>query len=395
MGEWTGKTASKQTNVPTACQAITSTELTKKIINKKSLFILDVRNSNDYSKWKIEGEGIEMINVPYYDMLDGVDSILGELPKDQEIIVVCAKEGSSIVLADMLAQKGVTNLYYLKGGMIAWSEHLEPVKIGDLQNGGEIFQFIRIGKGCLSYYVESAKESVVIDPIRTTKVFEQFAKQRGAKIVATIDTHLHADHISGGRMLAERTGAAYYIPERDASEITFAYHKLEEGDDITIGCSKVEPISSPGHTSGSTSLIIDGQFLMTGDSLFIESIGRPDLAGKAEELAGDLRTTLYQRYQQLSGEMIVLPAHFGTISELGKRGEVAKRLEDLFTWNTGLNIQDEQEFQKIVTENLPPQPNHYQEIRLINQGKITPSFDEQIEMEIGPNRCAVAGPENI
>lgn len=376
-----------------ALQALTPEELTKKVIRKEKFFILDVRNKDDFDDWKVEGEGVDIINVPYFDLLDGVEAILDQLPKDQEIVVICAKEGSSIMVAEMLIEQGIRNVSYLQGGMRAWSEHLEPVKIGDLKDGGEVYQFVRIGKGCLSYYVESNGEAAVIDTVRTTEVFENFAKERNAKIIATIDTHLHADHISGGRKLAETSGAKYYLPEKDAGEVTFDYNKLEEGSGIMVGTTNIaiQPLYSPGHTIGSTSLIIDDQYLITGDILFIESIGRPDLAGKAEDWVSDLRGTLYKRYKELSNELIVLPAHFGFVSELGDNGEVAARLGDLFAKNPGLNIEDENEFRKTVTENLPPQPNSYQEIRQTNMGKITPSEDEQRDMEIGPNRCAVHG----
>lgn len=374
-------------------KALTPSELTRKVIHKEKLFILDVRNKADFDDWKIEGEGIKIINIPYFDLLDGVEDILSKLPKQQEIVVVCAKEGSSVMVAEMLVEAGMPNISYLQGGMRAWSDHLEPVKIGDLKTGGELYQFVRIGKGCLSYYVESNGQAAVIDAVRTIDVFTEFAKLRKAKIVATIDTHLHADHISGGRALAEKTSGKYYLPEKDATEVTFAYNKLEEGNDIKIGNTQIviQPLYSPGHTIGSTSLIIDDQYLITGDILFIESIGRPDLAGKAEDWVSDLRHTLYDRYQQLPKKLLVLPAHFGFISELGDRGEAAGRLRDLFANNAGLNIDDEREFRKTVTENLPPQPNSYQEIRQTNMGKITPTAEEQREMEIGPNRCAVHG----
>ena len=152
---------------------------------------------------------------------------------------------------------------------------------------------------------------------------------------------------------------------------------------------EVDALYSPGHTIGSTSFIIDNKYLLTGDILFIDSIGRPDLAGLAEDWVGDLRETLYHRYRELAEDLIVLPAHFMIIDELNEDGTVAKRLGDLFTENHGLNIENEEEFRRTVTENLPPQPNAYQQIRQVNMGKITPDKEEQTEMEIGPNRCAV------
>jgi glyoxylase-like metal-dependent hydrolase (beta-lactamase superfamily II) len=126
-----------------------------------------------------------------------------------------------------------------------------------------------------------------------------------------------------------------------------------------------------------------------GIYLFIDSIGRPDLAGLAEDWVVDLRDTLYNRYRELSDELIVLPAHFTIIEELNEDGSVAKPLGTLFAENHGLKISDETEFRQMVTGNLPAQPNSYQEIRETNMGKITPDDDKQREMEIGPNRCAV------
>lgn len=372
-------------------QPMTAKEVTRMVLNKEELFILDVRNESDFNDWKIEGESIEVINIPYFDLLDGVDPALSQIPENKKVLVVCAKEGSSKFIAEQIVEAGRSHIYYLEGGMKSWSEYLEPVKVGDLKNGGELYQFVRIGKGCLSYMILSKGEAAVIDAVRLIDVFENFAKEHHVQIKHTIDTHLHADHISGGRKLAERVGATYWLPERDAGEVTFDYTKLEEGQDITVVNTKVKinPIYSPGHTIGSTSFIVDDQYLLTGDILFVESIGRPDLAGKAEDWVGDLRNTLYNRFAMLSKDLEVLPAHFGKVSELGPNGKVSARLGDLYVKNPGLQIQDENEFRKTVTEKLPLQPNAYQEIRQTNMGKVTPSEVEQREMEIGPNRCAV------
>lgn len=369
---------------------MTSKDVTKKVFNKDELFILDVRNESDFNDWQIEGKNFEYLNVPYFELLDGVEDILGKIPTNKEVLVVCAKEGSSVMVAEMLSDAGL-NVSYLKGGMKEWSEHLEPVKIGDLNGGGEIYQFVRVGKGCLSYMVFSEGEAAVIDSTRMTRIYLDFAESKNAKITHVFDTHLHADHISGGRTIAEKTGAAYWLPPKDATEVTFAYQPLEDGNDITIGNTTINiaALYSPGHTIGSTSFIVDKKYLLSGDILFIDSIGRPDLAGMAEDWVGDLRETLYQRYKELSEELMVLPAHFMIINELNEDGSVGENLGRLFKENHGLNIDDENEFRKLVTENLPPQPNAYQEIRETNMGKINPDLEKQREMEIGPNRCAV------
>lgn len=375
----------------TTMQAMTPQQLTKKIVANEELFILDVRNTSEFDNWKIEGGKTEILNIPYFDLLDGVDEALSRIPNGKDILVVCAKEGSSIFVAEQLIEAGRPNIHYLQGGMKAWSEYLEPVKVGDLKDGGELYQFVRIGKGCLSYMVLSGGEAATIDAVRMVDDFERFANAKGAKIKHTLDTHLHADHISGGRRLAEKTGGTYWLPPKDATEVTFDYEPLEEGKEITVGHSKIriQPVYSPGHTIGSTSFIVDEQYLLSGDILFVESIGRPDLAGKAEDWVADLRTTLYETYKHLPDDLVVLPAHFGKVTELGQGGKVSAILGDLYQSNPGLSIESDSEFRTVVTENLPPQPNAYQEIRQTNMGRMTPSVEEQREMEMGPNRCAV------
>lgn len=367
-----------------------ASQVAKKVINNEELFILDVRNADAFEDWKIDGRRFEYLNIPYFELLDGIEEILPGIPLDKEVLVVCAKEGSSLMIAEMLAEAG-REVAYLAGGMKSWSEYLEPIKVGDLTGGGELYQFVRLGKGCLSYMIISEGEAAIIDAVRFTDIFTSFAEQQNVKIKHVFDTHLHADHISGGRHIAEATGAAYYLPPKDAEEVVFQYTPLVDGTTVQIGASKIDvgAIYSPGHTIGSTSFVVDNKYLLTGDILFIDSIGRPDLAGLAEDWVGDLRDTLYKRYRELSDELIVLPAHFMIIDELNEDGTVAKRLGDLFAQNHGLNIQDEEEFRHVVTDQLPPQPNAYQEIRQVNMGKITPAPDEQTEMEIGPNRCAI------
>ena len=369
---------------------MTAKEVARKVINKESFFILDVRNEDAFQDWKVEGENIQYVNVPYFELLDGVEEILPQLPQGKEILVICAKEGSSIMVADMLSEEGL-NVSYLEGGMEAWSEYLEPVKVDDLKNGGELYQFVRIGKGCLSYMVVSNGEAALIDATRMTNVYTEFAQKMGATITHVCDTHLHADHISGGRKIAEVTNATYWLPPKDAQDVTFDYEPLEEGKDISIGNTtiQIQPLYSPGHTIGSTSFIVDESYLLSGDILFVDSIGRPDLAGLAEDWVEDLRETLYTRYKKLPDDLIVLPAHFMITEELNDDGSVSEKLGTLFEKNHGLKMEDEAAFRDMVTGNLPPQPNAYQEIRQTNMGKLTPDEEQQREMEIGPNRCAV------
>lgn len=372
-------------------QPMSAAQLTRKVIDKEPLFILDVRNEREFADWKVEGENFQILNKPYFELLEGVDSVAHQLPQEEDILVVCAKEGSAKYVAERLCDAGFKRLSYLQGGMKAWSEHLEPVKIGELSGGGSIYQFVRLGKGCLSYVIEADGEAAVVDANRMVDAYTQFAKDNGLSIRHIIDTHVHADHISGGRRLAKQTGALYWLPPKDAEEVTFDYRPLVDGTSIALGGGKVEikAVHTPGHTIGSTSLIVDGKYLLTGDLLFVASIGRPDLAGKAKEWVDDLRHTLYETYRQLPGHLVVLPAHFSDMRELNPNGSVQEKLGELYRHNKGLRIESDDEFRVTVTENLPPRPNAYQEIRQVNMGKLHPNADEQSEMEIGPNHCAV------
>lgn len=373
----------------TTVKTISVKEIAKKVMNHEEVFILDARNTDDFDDWKIEGKNVHIINAPYFDLLEGVDSIKDELPANKPIYVICAKGGSSEFVAQQIAEAGLTDVYSVEGGMKAWSEYLEPIKIGELKNGGTIYQFVRIGKGCLSYLVESNGEAAMIDTNRMLEPYKSFINEHHLKLTHVLDTHLHADHISGGRKLAEEMGATYYLPPKDAEEVHFDYQKVNDGDEYHVGNTTIRAIYSPGHTIGSTSFVIDDQYLLTGDILFIDSIGRPDLAGKAEDWVGDLRNTLYKRYRELADNLLVLPAHYMGINEMNENGSISEKLGTLYKQNHGLNIKDENEFRKVVTENLPPQPNSYQEIRETNMGKIKPDTEQQREMEIGPNRCAV------
>lgn len=371
---------------------MTADAMGQMIINRDELFVLDVRNEEQYNEWRITGDSVTSMNKPYFDLIEGVDEILNDLPADKPILVACAKEGSSKFVADQIVEATGREVFYLEGGMKSYSEDLQAVKLGDLSNGGALYQFVRLGKGCLSYIATAANgEAAIIDATRMTDQYLKFIEENNLTLKHAIDTHLHADHISGARTLREKTGAKYWLPSKDAEEVQFDYEALEDGQEIQIGDDAItlQAVYSPGHTIGSTSVIIDNEYLVTGDILFVKSIGRPDLAGKAEDWVGDLRHSLYVTYKNLDQHLNVLPAHFANFEEVDESGRVFEKLGVLFEQNDGLLIPDEAEFRNYVTGNLPPQPNAYQEIRQTNMGKMDPDPEEKTEMEIGPNRCAV------
>ncbi|HSI68567.1 MAG TPA: MBL fold metallo-hydrolase [Planococcus sp. (in: firmicutes)] len=369
-------------------KSISAKEVADQVINQDPVYVLDVRDEESSEDWQIEGKEVHLINIPFEKLKESDPAKLEGLQKDQPLYTVCAKGNTSKEAAEYLAENGFEDVHSIDGGMAAWSEQLEPVKVGELE-GGAIYQFVRLGKGCLSYLIESNGEAAVIDASRMTDVYTKFTGKQGISIKHVLDTHLHADHISGGKKLADQSGASYYLPPEDADEVVFDFEPITDGMKLQVGKSSIEALYSPGHTIGSTTFIVDDKFLLTGDILFVESIGRPDLAGKAKDWAKDLHETLYERYKELTGELVVLPAHYATISEMNEDGSVSEKLSVLYSENEGLQIKDEASFIDRVTEGLKDQPNAYEEIRQTNMGKLKPEPDKEKEMETGPNNCAV------
>ncbi|MED0662101.1 MBL fold metallo-hydrolase [Geobacillus thermodenitrificans] len=369
---------------------MTVQQMTEKVLNKESLFILDVRNESDFRDWKIEGENFAYLNVPYFELVDGVDSIVDRLPKDQDIVVVCAKGGSAAFVAEQLAEAGFDNVYTLAGGMQAWSEYLHQAKVYE-DDQLKIYQFIRVGKGCLSYMVLSGDEALVVDPLRFIDVYEQVAQQEGVKITHIVDSHLHADHLSGGKALAERTGAAYYLMKSEGA--VFDFEPLEQHETIDFENVHLEvlAVKMPGHTPGSVSFFVNGKWLFSGDTIFVGGLGRPDLGGKVAEWAEDLYHTVYEKVAAMADDVIVLPAHYANLDEeINAEGYVGDTLGRIRARNEMMQNKAKDEFIDLVIQGAKTEtPPNFEDIVAINRGLKTVDIETQRELEIGPNRCAL------
>ncbi|ABO67333.1 MBL fold metallo-hydrolase [Geobacillus thermodenitrificans] len=369
---------------------MTVQQMTEKVLNKESLFILDVRNESDFRDWKIEGENFAYLNVPYFELVHGVDSIVDRLPKDQDIVVVCAKGGSAAFVAEQLAEAGFDNVYTLAGGMQAWSEHLHQAKVYE-DDQLKIYQFIRVGKGCLSYMVLSGDEALVVDPLRFIDVYEQVAQQEGVTITHIVDSHLHADHLSGGKALAERTGAAYYLMKSEGA--VFDFEPLEQHETIDFENVHLEvlAVKTPGHTPGSVSFFVNGKWLFSGDTIFVGGLGRPDLGGKVAEWAEDLYHTVYEKVAAMADDVIVLPAHYANLDEeINAEGYVGDTLGRIRARNEMMQNKAKDEFIDLVIQGAKTEtPPNFEDIVAINRGLKTVDIETQRELEIGPNRCAL------
>lgn len=369
--------------------AVTAGEIFNKILNKENLFILDVRNNSEYEDWRIEGKTVTSINAPYFELLDGLEEVLPEIHLDKELIVVCAKEGSSKYIADMISDEGL-DAKYLSGGMRTWSEYLHKSVIHE-EEDLKITQFIRVGKGCLSYMIASGNDAVVIDPARFTSVYAREAVTEDVTIKHVLDTHCHADHVSGGINLATATNAKYYMMKADGAESK--YTPLEGIEEIYFGDAhiKILTLETPGHTPGSICFLLNDKYLFSGDTIFINGLGRPDLGGMAEVWAKDLYNSVVTKIKPLSDEILVLPSHCAEVhNDINEHNYIGTTLGKIREISPLLNMEDEKAFVATVLSNInKKQPPNFLDIIGANRG--TKYFtEEQIEeFEIGPNRCAL------
>ncbi|WLR51484.1 MBL fold metallo-hydrolase [Bacillus tianshenii] len=368
---------------------MTSGEVFEKVRKEEAFFLLDVRNESDFNDWRIDGKKVESLNVPYFELIDGVEGITDKLPKDKDILVVCAKEGSSVMVAEMLSEAGF-NVSYLEGGMKSWSEYLHEAVVYE-DDKISVYQYIRSGKGCLSYMVVSNGEALVVDPARFVDKYVKLAEDKGAKITHIVDSHLHADHISGGRVLAEQTGAKYYLMKSEGAVFDFQpleTHEKIEFADVTL---EVLAVKTPGHTPGSVSFFVNNKLLFSGDTIFVNGLGRPDLGGKAKEWAKDLYNTVYSKISEITDDVIVLPGHYADYdTEVNEEGFIGDTLGNIRKQNDLMTNTGEEEFVEHYAANESAQtPPNFEEIVAINRGELAADVEKQQELEIGPNRCAV------
>jgi glyoxylase-like metal-dependent hydrolase (beta-lactamase superfamily II) len=282
----------------------------------------------------------------------------------------------------------------LVGGMIAYGEYLESVKVplrGAEEGLFELRQLNRRGKGCLSYIVVSAGEAVVIDPSRAIEVYESLIARAGARLVHTFDTHVHADHLTGGPALSAKLGGDYFVDAGADFELRHRIRALRDGDELRVGNIAIRVLATPGHTPGSVCYLVADRYLLTGDTLFKKSVGRPDLGGKVEAWSQDLFQTLHGRIARLDDSTVVLPAHYADIDEIGADGLVSAQLGDLRRDLPELHMAESASFIEAMKSTTRTPPPQYAEIIDANLGKTEINPERAIEWELGKNQCAAGG----
>ena len=393
-------------------------ELKDKIDKGEDIFILDVRNTEEHKSWKISYDRYQDTLVIPVDTLLSSQS-LKQIPKDKEIVTFCAHGQRSANAAKKLAELGY-KVKTMEGGLADWSNVYDIALI--TQNSlVNIWQIRRVSKGCISYVIASTldKKSTVIDA--TCDIGNPISKiisENGLQINHVIDTHIHADHLSGATRLARKYGSEVYTSSLEKYNIEniddnnhISFKSIKESDRIPIGKGVVlEAIHTPGHTNGSISFKLEVNedcnntvtensnsnihkknknslcYLFTGDTLFIDGVGRPDLHNKAEEYAHNLFNSYQKKIFILPDETIVLPSHYSGIFKHEKPiYDTIKSLKQ----KINLLSASENDFVKFINENIPPRPMNYDRIISINKKMMSCKMVEQKDLEFGPNSCGI------
>ncbi len=359
----------------------------------EDFLLLDVRVNEEFDRFKVEGPFLgDMVNVPYVEFVEHEEESVAKVPAAGKVRIVCAKEGSAKYVGEILVNHGFKDVRYLEGGIKNWGNMLAPKRVAS-DNGYQLFQFIRPGKASCSYGLIFQDEMVLFDPSRNVDFYQSFAEKNGARIIKSFETHLQADYISGSKQIAADSGAHVFGHENDFKEAAFDYHKIVDDQiySFSNGGPEIKALHMPGHTPGSTSYLIDNKYLITGDTVFILSIGRPDLGGMVEEWSKLLYRTLKTKIADLKDELVILPGHYMDWQEANPSQIFSDTLGNIKNKNTDIySLATEAEFIDFIKKNMRSQPEVYAEIRKVNAGLLEVNAEEQEIMDLGKNECAAS-----
>jgi glyoxylase-like metal-dependent hydrolase (beta-lactamase superfamily II)/rhodanese-related sulfurtransferase len=388
---------------------IKAENLKQKIDKGEDIFILDVRTQEEHKAWKISYDKYKDPSLIPIDDLSSPDA-LKNIPKDKEIVTFCAHGNRSMSAAKILSQHGY-NAKSVKGGLDGWNDVYDVAMIpsvdSNISSPVRIWQLRRVSKGCMTYLVSSAskensgnRNAIVIDPTcGVNESIDKIAKENDLHITNVIDTHMHADHVSGATKLAKLNGVSVYVSSIEGYQIDNnntgldSVNLIRDGDKIQLSDQiYVDALHTPGHTKGSISFRLtlndNTNYIFTGDLLFVDGVGRPDLHDKAPEFTDSLFNTYHHKIFNLPDDTIILPAHFSAIFEHEKPvfvtlGSMRKKVKILSA--------PKDEFTKFIMNNIPAQPINYNKIIDINKNMIPCDTIKVSDLEAGPNSCGIAG----
>ncbi len=316
------------------------------------------------------------------------------MPTNRPVTVVCARGNDSKVIANFLHQLGY-EARSLQGGMQRWMQTLVPRQLTTSPSLDQLIQFDRLGKGALGYLLVSDGQALIVDPPRYVRPYLAAAREAGARLVGIADTHVHADYISGAPALAQSLGVPYHLHPADAvypydgTPGRLDFTPLEEESIIRVGRASVRVFHTPGHTEGSVTYIVDDAVALTGDFVFVASIGRPDLAGKTKEWTTSLWQSLERARREWPTDLMIYPAHYAFEKERQSDHSLGGRFGDLLEHNDPLTIQSERAFVDWVVSKKGSFPEVYRRIKAINVGLQVVDDAEADVLELGKNECAL------
>jgi len=326
------------------------------------------------------------------EFIEHEEESVAKVPRGKKIRIVCAKEGSAKFVGEILENHGYEDIKYLTKGIKSWGNLLAPIGV-DTDSEYELYQFRRPGKASCSYGLIFNSEMMIFDPAKNIDAYLEFSKANGCQIIYTIETHRQADYISGSWPLQKGVGAKIIAPERDFSVARFDYTHVKNNETFSFsqGGPGVKSLSTPGHTPGSTCYLIDGKYLISGDTVFLHSIGRPDLGGMVKEWSKMLFQTMTEIIIPMDENVVVLPGHYMDWKEADKNllfqaslGNVKETNSDIYT------IENEIQFYHFIKDNIRTQPEEYAKIREINAGLVEVDLEQQDILDLGKNECAAS-----
>lgn len=352
---------------------------------REPVTVLDVRADEDRAQWAIPGS----IHLNAYAALRaGQPGALADatLPSDRPLVTVCNAGRMSQTAAEFLTERGF-DVRSLTGGMKAWSLAWNTARVPINDDGITIIQVRRTGKGCLSYVLICDGDAAVIDASLPLEVYEDIARSHGARIRRVIETHIHADHLSRARQLADRVGAPLLLPHQE--RVAFPFTAVQDGDEIAVGSARLIARHTPGHTLESMSYALADNAVFTGDTLFTNGVGRPDLHADAAGARDRARALCHSLHaiRTLGSDVIVLPAHTSEPIAFD-RHPVMSRVSEIDEW-LGAWLASESAFVDRVVSRLPETPPNFGRIVELNERGELPDGDVT-ELEAGANRCAVS-----
>ena len=353
---------------------------------KQPVRIIDIRPKHDYEDWHIAtAENVAVYNAIAMRRPGELETF--ENPGNAPVVTVCYSGNTSKIAAHYLNSRGIQS-YSLAGGMQWWSLAWNQAAIPLESDGVDVIQIRRTGKGCLSYMIGSKDEAAVIDPSVDVHVYLDIAEKNGWKIKYVLESHIHADHLTRGRVLAAKTGAKYLLPPQQRAK--FEFQEIQDGQELLVGTSKIKAIHTPGHTNESTSYLLDNLAIFTGDTLFANGIGRPDLESANKKETQEHAALLYQSLlaiTEMPDHLVVLGGHTSEPVNFDEQ-PVSNPLQTVKENLKQQTSQPEKDFVGAIVKRLPPTPPQHLHIINFNEQGIFPEGDVTA-LEAGPNRCAV------